>query len=273
MLHSLSLILDVAVERFRQSLDARFPTRAGESALALTAIDRGMIRGRNETAEHFAARLTRWRYPRGHRVRGNAFALLEQVSEYFGGVDCYTIDVSGNRSFRTAEGVCTTERGVDWPWGDYPPGEWGHFWIVVDNTGLTVTTEDIDAIRRLMTWRAWKPAGVRAEWVIFAPGGTVDPDGWMHWSYNDAGTQRPRTEGIIFGSLNPDLNNWYTGDPTNFPYAVQLPTDEPDPAVDYTGDASNWPTTITAPGDGSTYQGDPTHWATRVLLFDDGDGL
>ncbi len=83
VLHTITLMMDATIERVRQGLDARFPSRTGEAANALTAADRGILRGRDETLSTFALRLKAWRYPRTHRVRGNAFVLLEQVRAYW----------------------------------------------------------------------------------------------------------------------------------------------------------------------------------------------
>src|SRR6187549_1469002 len=87
VLDTLTDQIDDSVEKMRESLVARFPTYAQDDALTLIGQDRLIPRGRAETSEHYAQRLIAWRYPRGHRVRGSAFALLNQVSEYFGGID------------------------------------------------------------------------------------------------------------------------------------------------------------------------------------------
>lgn len=211
VIHSLMLIVDAFAERARLGLEARFPSRAGASALKLIGDDRGFIRGRAETAEHYAARLQSWRYPRGHRVRGSAFAALEQVSEYFGGVLCWTIDVKGNRHERTAAGVEAFEYDYVWDWdGEVAPLR--RFWVVIDlipQYDLTSETQAIEddedgpigegapecigmdgivpddavAIRRLFVGRgAWKPAGTRAEFAIFslAENDPPEPDGTWH---------------------------------------------------------------------------------------------
>src|SRR6187455_2560539 len=73
VLLSLAVIKDAWLESLRQGLNARFPSRGPETALALIGRDHGIVRGRDETAAHYAERLIAWRYPRGHRVRGSAY--------------------------------------------------------------------------------------------------------------------------------------------------------------------------------------------------------
>lgn len=216
VLWALSVILDAYTSKVRAGLEARFPRRAGASALALTGADRGIIRGRDETNAHYAARLVRWRQT--HRVRGNAFALLEQISEYFGGIRAWVIDRKGRINLRTAAGVQSYSYGNAWNWdGVAELPRWARFWIVIDGTGLAtrnetyaeaeaagltyaeakaqsrtygqrgVSFQDCEAIRRLMRGRAWKPAGVRAEWAIVSFDGSAPvPDGtWGNYQGRD----------------------------------------------------------------------------------------
>lgn len=297
VLYSWMLLFDAWREMLRQSLLARFPSYTGESANALTGADRGIVRGRDETNAHYAARLLRWRWPQGHRVRGNAFSLLEQFSEYFGGVDGYVIDVKGNRRERTADGTISYSYGNAWDWdGQGALPRWGRFWAVLDLSAIAseqldfgdpdlwggelgtpgysigqqgVTAEDVNALRRMMRGRAWKPAGVRAEWVIVSLDGS-DPtpnSAWLHWSHlrNDGVQEQTRSVDHRFWSLSPEVNNVYGGFPELFC--------EQFPLVDgslYSGDPTNFPVSITLPT-GEEYIGDPTSFPTSFQLVDDGD--
>lgn len=298
VLESLAAIKDACVERVRQGLNARFPSRTGASAQALIGRDRGIVRGRDETNGHYAQRLIRWRYPRGHRVRGNAFALLEQFSEYFGGVDGYTIDYRGNRYDRTADGTETASQGIAWEWYavDFDEGE-NRFWVVLDlseiaseqldfgdselwggalaTPGYTigqqgVTEQDVLVLRNMMhSRRAWKPAGTRAEWVIVSLDGTdPEPDEtWQHWSQNVGGTQtETRSSAHRYWSLTPTANNYYSGNSDSFCEEFPLLGG----AGMYAGDPDNFPASLTLP-DGTEYAGDPDSFTTLFLLVDDGD--
>lgn len=297
VVHSLAMIKDAWVERLRQGLNARFPSRTGASAQALIGRDRGIVRGRDETNEHYAQRLIRWRYPRGHRVRGNAFALLEQFSEYFGGVDCWTIDVRGNRFDRSAAGVETSSHGNAWDWdGAGSTPRWARFWVVMDLSGIAsaqldlgdpdlwggelgtpgysfgqqgVTEHDVLTLRGMMhSPRPWKPSGVRAEWVVVSLDGTEpEPDGtWETWSKNVGGTQtRARSGAFRYWSLTPERNNVYAGDPTNFPEA----SDDLEGGT-FAGDPTSFPVSVTLP-DGSVYGGNSASFPASARLIDDGD--
>jgi hypothetical protein len=237
VLYSLSLLLDAMTERLRLGLLARFPSYAEDDALNLIGRDRGIPRGRNERKEHYAARLRGWRGPRGHQTRGSAFALLNQVAHYFGQARCYTIDVKGKRNDRAADGAESYSYGNPWNWdGVWSYGQpWARFWIVID---LTQTTPNADAakheahpgigsgacwggkiknpdttigiagfkpgdgrgVRRLVTPpRAWKPAGTRAEYVVYSlTGADPEPDGsWNTYPGRLAASQA----GFRFGRL------------------------------------------------------------------------
>jgi hypothetical protein len=233
VLYSLSRVQDAYLTLQRARLEARFPSRTGSSCNARTGLDRGIRRGRNETNAHYAQRLIGWRGRRGHQVRGNAFALLNQVSEYFGGVRCYTIDVKGTRNERAADGAETTTFGNAWNWdGVWVYGEPAYrYWLVIDLStapgapysayppvgdptlwGGVVGATDISlgiegmrpddavAIDGLQAPpHSWKPAGTHPEYVIYSlTGADPVPDGT--W-YNRRGRQDASAAGFRFGKI------------------------------------------------------------------------
>lgn len=295
---SLAEQVDDEVDRARLGLIARFPTYAVGVPVALDEIgkSRGIRRGRTETDAHYAQRLLRWRYPRGHRVRGLAFALLEQISEYWGGVWAYTIDKRGNQHTRTIAGDMTVTRNTPFPWDDTPASKWARFWVVVDlrdfaaphpdlgdpalwggtfgapgyTYGQTgVTFDDVQAIRALVPAEglSWKPAGTMPEWLVFMTTG-VEPwptEAWRYWSEVVEERQVPAREAECrYVSLRPFHNNVYSGR-QQFATEVTMP----DGSI-YNGNASSFPTSTTFP-DGSTYAGDSTNFPLSVRLIDDGD--
>jgi hypothetical protein len=298
VLGSLMLILDIYIQRAQSGLLARFPSYAGPSALDLIGKDRGIPRGRTETAKHYAARLIGWRWPLGHRVRGNAYALLEQVSEYFGGLADWTIDVRGNFYQRSADGSTESyTAGVPWNWDNVPVSpRWGRFWLgIVPQPTVAITSspafgssalwpggygggaaiglvglspDDADAIRGLFTGaHPWKPAGVRPQWLIVDLDGVfVSPNGaWDQWSENVAGVQvASRYDGWRYISLYPP-NLVYSGDPTNFPSAATLVD-----GTTYGGDRTIFEASVTLPS-GRVYAGNANSFPVGVTLFDDGD--
>lgn len=276
VLASLGLIKDAFLERAEQGLDARFPTRTGPSALALIGDDRGIVRGRSETIEQYARRLIAWRYPRGHRTRGSAFALLSQVVAYWGDAITFanTIDKSSNLHVTLADGTESYFYGaITWNWDGTPISpNWARFWLGITVSATSgigawpdfddpelwggalnadvcvgirgITPDDARAMRRLFTGRAWKPAGTRAEWLIVNLDGSAPAsDGtWGTWSRNVAGTQTAtRPAGWRFVALTAVLN-------------------------EYAGNAANWPDDYDAPG-GGTYAG-TSAWADEITLVD-----
>jgi len=265
------------MDRARAGLEARFPSRAQPDALALIGADRGIPRGRTETDAHYAQRLIAWRYPRGHRVRGSAFALLSQVSEYFGRLHCFTIDVKLNRHDRSIDGSEQFSYGAPWNW-DGTTDPKGRFWVVLlPLTPLEYTRDDVVAIRALFTGPCpWKPGGTMQEWAIVSTtvtDGSADepfPDGtWLHWSKIVGGAHRvaARPTTFRYWSLAPSYNNTYAGTPPN-QYPAAAAADFPlMSGGTYTGNRANFSAiNLTS---GGTYVGDRTNFPATITLLDD----
>jgi hypothetical protein len=236
VVHALATVVDAVVERTAQGRDQRFPSRANESALAELGYDRGLVRGRSESASGFAARLPTWRYPRGHRVRGSAFALLEQIATYLGGVvTSWTIDASGTRHDRASDGNESYSYGNAWTWDSVAASEWGRFWVNVYSPSLTaqegfgatlwggslgapehalgisgMTEYDANALRGLMRGRhPWRPAGTTGQWLVVSTDGTEpSPDAtWARWGKLD-GTDYIPSRVTASGDIDQDLSAW-----------------------------------------------------------------
>lgn len=203
---SLALVIDDHAQRFRESVQAQFPSYAVPGALDIIGRERGIPKGRTETDAHFIARVKKWRT--GHRRRGTAFALLEQVSEYWGGMTCRTVDNNQTRNEHTAAGVESYTFVTGWNWDGHPEW-WSRFWLLLYagaehpeikawltlgagawgsldptvNKNKTVgqqgvTTDDVAAIRRLFASPTrdsvpWKPAWTRIERAIMVLGDTA----------------------------------------------------------------------------------------------------
>jgi hypothetical protein len=299
VLYSLSLIDDAFDQLARDRLTARFPSMAGESALALIGADRGIPRGRAETAEHYANRLISWRYPRGHRTRGSAFALLEQIWEYFGGgFKLRTEQINAQQWLRDENGAETTATVGGWDWdSDTNPDwldQWARFWIVIDGTTLIsetpdfgdpalyggqlgdssyalghtgVSADDVTALRKLFRGRAWKPAGTRAMWAVVSLNGTEpNPEGaWGRWARDDgSGNYEAARDSVNqrYWALDPTAL-LYSGDPDAFPLSSDMPG-----GGTYGGDPDSFPTSATF--NGVVYTGNPNNFPVSARLVDDG---
>ena len=216
VLYSQGVIMDAALERLEQGLNARFPTRTqAAGSLALIGQDRNIVRGIGESDESYALRLREWRYPRGHRVRGNAFAMLTQLRAYFapvGPIRARTVDARGNWHTIDYDGSRSHNWNVgDWDWDGAPPApRFARFWVILYIENLYrrapligdpelwggaigipgyaigaydgITVDINNTIRSIV--RTWKPAGTKAEGVIFSdsddafiPGVTEETDG------------------------------------------------------------------------------------------------
>lgn len=209
-------LIDEYGARARAGLEARLPSRAGADANALTGQDRGLIRGRTEADSHYAARLIAWRYPRGHRVRGSAFALLNQVANYFGGVRSWSIDQKGNRHVHEVDGTESFSYGYTWNWT--PGGPLGQFWLVLELVGVAsagpligastglwggvigagpgkaigtsgIDVQDVAAIQNLLNGPIpWRPAGTQGQWAIVSftsPAAPAPASNWDQYGNRD----------------------------------------------------------------------------------------
>lgn len=215
--HTEGLVLDAFAEACRQTAWLMFPSRAPSDALQKIGADRSILRGFSEPESSYRERLRAWRYPRGHRIRGNAVGLLEQIAAVFGGaVEAQTIDARGTRYTWGADGTSTVERGVSWDWdGEALTPNWARFWVVlkVDGARLPGTWDagadelwdtpeeswashdihpgQLQAVVRLckVGRLSWTPAGRRPVYCVvwFAGESYPAPDGtWDEWTNRPA---------------------------------------------------------------------------------------
>jgi hypothetical protein len=211
---ALTRTIDDYILAMRESLYAQLPSKAQDDALEKIGTDRALRRGRSETRDHYIARLRGWRFPFGHRVRGSAFGLLDQIRQYWSGGETsdmysYTMDRNGSRFQIQPDGTTLADYGYSFNW-DGLPGVY-RFWVVLanipgvspgpaigdpalwDNTvgpvgrGYTigqygVTPDDIAAMRDLVLGAtAWKPAGTRAEHIVVMFANGVPPNPTWDW--------------------------------------------------------------------------------------------
>lgn len=292
-------LVDMFHERARQALRARFPTLTTPDALALIGADRLMPRGRGESAERYAERLRAWRYPLGHRVRGSAYALLEQVAIALGGVSVSTVDRSGNRFHRSLDGEESKTIGAPWDWDGVPATpRWARGWIILHATdgqyiphvewgeagdpewgsgiawgGRGFTPDEISSVRALVRGRnPWRMAGSRAEWLIVEPPGVTvsEPDGtWRYWGVVVDGVRvAARDPNARYVALREELKS-HPGLPDDVECfsAAELPggsSESGDPSADWAA--------VPLP-DGRTILGDPSAATWTAFLPDDGDPI
>jgi hypothetical protein len=231
---SLDVVKDAYAERTRQGLLVRFPqqdasgTPGPHDAQSAMGRDRRVVRGINESAAAYSVRMLAWIDDR--KRAGNAFALLQKLSEYLGaGCVLKTVDAQGNWYVRAADGTETYYlRKANWEWDSHPLvggiRRWSRFWVIIhppaslwtegatygsgyvwgDTTqtyGSTATPAQVQTVRFIIS--DWMPAGTRCANVIeafdpasFDPTGAVDDAGmpnflWEHWSKNVGGVQVP----------------------------------------------------------------------------------
>lgn len=221
VLGSLGVLKDAWLERLTQGLYARFPSYAPESALAYLGRDRKIVRGINESAASYSARLLRWL--EDHRIRGNPFALMAQLRAYCNAdVRIRTVDAAGNWFTLDRDGTRSFTLGAgNWDWDTEAASQWSRFWVIIYPTadgepwsdpgdwgdaalwgsgvwganstatiGTTATREQVASVRSIV--REWQPDGTRCEWIIVAfddasfDPTAPEPDGtWGLWGKDD----------------------------------------------------------------------------------------
>ena len=213
--YSLGLLMDAYLTRLLQGLRARWPSHAMPSALPFLGRDRRIVRGINESAESYAARLLRWLDD--HRIRGNPYALMEQLRAYCqADVRIRTVDMRGNWYTIERDGTksVSLQQG-NWDWDGADASRWSRFWVIIYPTsdglpwearpvgwddgdwwgdpsltlGTTATANQASTVKSIV--RDWQPDGTRCEWIIiafddtsFAPDDSSPPlpDGtWGKW--------------------------------------------------------------------------------------------
>lgn len=209
----IGLVHDAFVERCRQTAVLDCPSYAPADQLPVLGVDRGIRRGQFEPEASYRQRLLRWRWPRGHRIRGNAIALLEQVQAAVRGTSWTTIDQRGTRF---DYGSDSATLGVTWDWdGAALLPNWGRYWIVIESTGAPwpsfadgawgdtvlgdestclagsgVTPGELDAVKQLTKPGnlSWTPAGRRAIYLTLYFSGDPFPaptGDWDEWANRD----------------------------------------------------------------------------------------
>lgn len=211
VLESIGRLLNGFAEKMRYGLLVGYPSYAPEDALAEIGRDRKIIRGINEPADAYAARCQR--YLTDHRVRGNPWALMDQLRAYCQcEVRIRTVDRSGNWYCLDRDGSRTSNIDTaNWNWDSMAASSFSRFWVIIYPTvaipelgiphypwspsdagawpsggtiGTTATPDQVAAVRAIIL--DWQPEGTRCEWIIvafdagsFAPD-TPEPDGTWH---------------------------------------------------------------------------------------------
>ena len=190
--------MDTEAARVVEGMRKRFPELgADEAALALLGRERRILRGPGELGSTFAVRLKKWWD--AHRTRGGAYALLNQLRDFFletNNVPIQYIANSGTSVTIAADG--TTARSTVTGWtgdGEIPP-QWARFFLVfyldadtfafplftaggdpvltaggdpvlVDVSIYALTAEDIETICSVP--REWSAAHIDRIYIILFP--------------------------------------------------------------------------------------------------------
>lgn len=211
VLYTTALILDALKERVRLGIIARFPGGGSTSdSIPYLARDRSIVTGPSETKANKELRIQQ--AIDKHRVRGNAWALLENIVGYCSPHAVRVRLVTERGTFYTIDrdGSKSIDRGVAWNWDNADVEDnWARFWIIIYPTndspqqpwarcnvwgtpgdvwgtegrtwGSTATPADVQSVRAIV--RQWKRAGTRCVKIIacfdddtFLPTDTAPPN-------------------------------------------------------------------------------------------------
>lgn len=223
--YALDLVKDAFIERVRIGLLARFPqqdpsgTPAPDDALQAMGRDRDMIRGLDESATNYAARLVPWLDQA--KTKGTPWGMLTGLWNYLGlstgfPIVLRTVDAKGNWFTRAADGTFSylLKQG-NWEWDSTPidpvsgKKRWSRFWPIVYPNGLWLdtrewndgaswgdddktwgTTATPDEAAQLYALALRKPGGTNCPYVIvafdpdsFDPTAAVDADGMPNFGW------------------------------------------------------------------------------------------
>lgn len=128
--------VDTEVDRNVEGVELRFPGGSNgvaihPDALALIGRERRILRGPGELDGTFALRLRKWWD--AHRTRGNAFALLQQMHDFFlatNNVPIQYIANSGTSVTIAADGTFTRSIIAGWSGDGEYPLKWARFFLV-----------------------------------------------------------------------------------------------------------------------------------------------
>jgi len=113
---------------------ARYPDYAPDDALSEIGLDRGIVRGFEEPASSYAARLKQWIVDR--TTKGNPYTLMRQLRGYLTGYDVTFKVVSNNGAWHVLKPDGSTDffhNPGNWDW-DGNPDKWWRFWVIIQIT-------------------------------------------------------------------------------------------------------------------------------------------
>jgi hypothetical protein len=180
VMESLGVPVETLVDRTVESLRKRFPNALSPEALGYLGRERRILRGPNEPAATYAARLLTWWD--SHLTRGGPYALLTQMHAYFADAENPTIDCVSNNGVRhTVDSSGTITRGsyAGFTGDGEAPTKWARLFIFFQLPGTTIFGEDIYALTAetqaliCSVPREWKAAHIDRIYIRLVPSGGI----------------------------------------------------------------------------------------------------
>lgn len=182
-------VIDDHQDRLVGGVKLRFPGLYTLEGIDRIGKERRLRRGPTESAEVFADRLQRWW--EDLRLKGNAYALLEQMLVYFTGTLSPPYDVVSYRGLRHVMDVNGDITRDSITWGNDESGNWSQVWVFLYfASGPPVA--DIDVYSSIV--KDWLPAHVQGYLVVIHPDSRLwdypqpVPDWSDDWDWDDGPT-------------------------------------------------------------------------------------
>lgn len=148
IMYACGVLVDLGADAVVASVKIRFPGLYSDESLPLIGRERRIRRGRHETNQTYAARLTRWFID--HRRRGGPYALLSQVFAHYA-PNNFSIELI----YRTGRRYRMSATGE----------------VVRDDTDFASSGATAEPDNEPLRWARW--------WLVFHwPGAIADPGVW-----------------------------------------------------------------------------------------------
>jgi hypothetical protein len=127
-----ALMLDFLADALMLAVKLRFLNYVTTIGLARTADERGLIRGPNETDDHFTARLQNW-WDTGKRT-GSFRTLAEQLAAFFSptNVSIFIVSPGGHYvAVSSSDGSISRGQFGGWTWDTHDSEYTSRFWVLI----------------------------------------------------------------------------------------------------------------------------------------------
>lgn len=220
LLYAIGVVFDALIDWASYAVHLRYASWCAShlpDALAMHGRNRGIVRGFEEPAVPYAARLQRWIQDR--KRKGNLYTTMDQLAGYLTRYDVTIrcVNLNGAWLTRLPDGTREYHRASpsNWNW-DPHTDEWSRYWVIIyppidlwvdegyfdsdeyfgdgGQIGSTITQDQADSLRAIVL--AWNPPHACPSHIILAldsesfdpagaPGAPLPTVDWETWADYD----------------------------------------------------------------------------------------